>query len=87
MTESGRFKLVRRASTRISMTLESGGANVDSPPLPKRARMKFVRQMSRGYSLANEEIEEELPEDIIQKMVRFYSCMYECKHMWIYNSL
>lgn len=90
-TDSGRFKSVRRTSTRISMALDSGGANVESPPtLPKRAKMKFVRQMSQGYSLQIEEIEEELPEDIILKMVRkhlyiihLYVCTVEPQYMTV----
>ena len=69
------------------MALESGGANMESPVLPKRARVKFVRQMSRGYCTVNEEIEEELPEDIIQKMVRLYVCMCVCYvHTYVQTS-
>lgn len=60
-----------RASTKVVEGTDSGGAKSELNSTPKHARMKFVRQLSKGFSLENNDFEEEVPQDRIEIMVRY----------------
>ena len=76
------FNRLQRAKTSISIALDSGGGNLESPISPKHPRLKFVRQMSRGYSLKKEQTVQQLSEGVIQTMVRIHSCMFVDWHAY-----